>query len=71
MRVFKVAMGTMPKVQLLPVVIPGNRGRRRQGGLPPVPYRQASARWADCRAKSARVNGERPDPFYPVQPKRR
>jgi hypothetical protein len=29
-------------------------GRRLQGGLPPVPFRSASSKWASCPTKWAR-----------------
>jgi hypothetical protein len=32
----------------------GEVGRRLQGGLPPVPYRSASSKWASCPTKWAR-----------------
>lgn len=32
----------------------GEVGRRLQGGMPPVPYRSASSKWASCPTKWAR-----------------
>lgn len=40
-RVFRIKAGTMPAAA--PRV--GDIDRVMQGGLPPVPYRQASSRW--------------------------
>lgn len=32
----------------------GDVGRKTQGGLPPVPYRSATHKWASCPTKWAR-----------------
>lgn len=38
----------------LPALRTGDVGRRVQGGLPPVPYRNACSKWASCPTKWAR-----------------
>lgn len=48
---------TLPKGQHIapmPALRQGELGARRQGGLPPEPYRTATTRWATCPAMSAR-----------------
>lgn len=52
----------MPKVHTVPkgTMYPmpprrqGEVGRKVQGGLPPVPYRNACSKWAGCPTKFAR-----------------
>ena len=38
----------------MPPLRDGEVGRRLQGGLPPVPYRSTSHKWASCPTKWAR-----------------
>lgn len=50
-RVHLVPKGTMPA---LPPLRQGEVGRKLQGGLPPVPYRNACSKWAGCPTRWAR-----------------
>ena len=50
-RVHQVPKGTMPA---LPPLRQGEVGRKLQGGLPPVPYRNACSKWAGCPTRWAR-----------------
>ena len=51
-RVHQVPKGTLGVP--LPPLVTGTVGRKVQGGLPPVPYRNACSKWAQCPTKWAR-----------------
>lgn len=50
-RTHLVPKGTMPA---LPPLRKGEVGRKTQGGLPPVPYRNACSKWEQCPTRWAR-----------------
>lgn len=50
-RVHTVPKGTMPA---LPPLRKGEVGRKLQGGLRPVPYRNACSKWERCPTRWAR-----------------
>ena len=51
-RVHQVPKGTFNLP--LPPLVKGEVGRKVQGGLPPVPYRNACSRWGDFKPIWAR-----------------
>jgi hypothetical protein len=51
-KVHRVPVGTLNIP--LPPLATGTVGRKVQGGLPPVPYRNACSKWAACPTKWAR-----------------